>query len=121
MNQDATTPALAAVAKNSKNAMAGLLQMERIKRAIASARMMRARLEAEEHQRAVQEGLGRPIVVLEMDDRVRIVAVKNRLLHSKKWKTFHDFLGENIKMAIGPGWGNIELKKPLEGRHPLLV
>ena len=97
------------------------MQLERIERALASAPMMRARLEAKEHQRAVQQGLGRPIVASETNDGVRVVAVKNRLLHSKKWKTFHDFLGDYIKAALGSEWGNTELKKPLEERHPLLL
>lgn len=107
--------------KKFKKCHGDLLQMERIERAMASAPMMLARLEAKEHQRAVQQGLGRPIVALETNDGVRIVAVKDRLLHSKKWKTFHDFLSDYIKAALGPEWGNTELKKSLEERHPLLV
>ena len=50
----------------------------------------------------------------------RMVAVGNRLLFSKKWKTFHDFLFDYIKGILGTEWGNSELKKPLEKRHPIL-
>lgn len=47
--------------------------------------------------------------------------MKNRLLHSQKWKTFHDFLNDYIKIAISPDWGNAELAKPFVERHPILV
>ena len=72
-------------------------------------------------QRTKQQGLGRPIVSAQIGD-TRFVAVKNRLLHSKKWKTFIDFLGDYIKTAMGSGdWGNKEIRnKPLEDRHPIL-
>jgi SEC-C motif len=71
-------------------------------------------------QRERQQGLGNPIISAELNG-YRLVAVKNRLLHSQGWKTFHDFLGDYIKMAIGPEWGNSEIAKPLEQRHPILV
>lgn len=79
-----------------------------------------AHAEAIRVQRERQQGLGRPIISAEAFGQ-RFVAVKNRLLHSRKWKTFHDFLCDYIKMAIGPEWGNVELAKPLEQRHPILV
>ncbi len=72
-------------------------------------------------QRTKQQGLGRPIISAQMG-YTRFVAVKNRLLHSKKWKTFIDFLGDYIKTAMGgDDWGNKEIRnKPLEERHPIL-
>jgi len=79
-----------------------------------------ARAEALHVQRERQQGLGRPIISAEAFGR-RFVAVKNRLLHSEKWRTFHDFLGDYIKMAMGLDWGKAELAKPLEQRHPILV
>lgn len=78
------------------------------------------RVEAMRVQRERQQGLGNPIVSAEHLGH-RFVAVKNRLLHSQKWKTFHDFLGDYIKMAMGTDWGNTELAKPLDERHPILV
>jgi hypothetical protein len=39
----------------------------------------------------------------------------------KNWKTFHDFLIAYIANAFGIEWGNAELKKSLEDRHPLLL
>ncbi len=81
---------------------------------------LKAEHEAKELQRQRQQGLGRPIISAEVNG-VRFVAIKNRLIHSAGWKTFHDFLFAYIKMAMGGDWGNLELKKPLEIRHPILV
>jgi hypothetical protein len=75
--------------------------------------------EAMRVQREKQQGLGRPIISAEASG-TRFVAVKNRLMHSKKWKTFIDFLGDYIKTAIGSEWGNSQIKKPLHERHPIL-
>lgn len=79
-----------------------------------------ARAEAQKVQRESQQGLGKPIISAELDGR-RLVAVKNRLLQSKGWRTFHDFLGDYIKMALGEDWGNADLAKPLLERHPILI
>lgn len=79
-----------------------------------------AHAEAMQVQRERQQGLGKPIVATEAFGR-RFVAVKNRLLHSQKWLTFHDFLCDYIKMAMGQDWGNAELGKALQERHPILV
>jgi len=67
-----------------------------------------------------QQGLGNPIISIEFHGH-RLVAVKNRLLHSSGWKTFHDFLFDYLKMALGSEWGTAEIKRPLAQRHPLLV
>lgn len=84
--------------------------------------MLEARDRAVAHQvqRERQQGLGRPIVSIEASG-YRLVAVRNRLLHSKGWRTFHDFLFDYIKIAIGVDWGNAELAKPLDQRHPILL
>jgi hypothetical protein len=81
---------------------------------------MLERAKAEELQRQKQQGLGNPIVSTEIHGH-RLVAVKNRLLHSAGWKTFHDFLFDYIKMALGPEWGTAEIKKSHPERHPLLI
>jgi len=67
-----------------------------------------------------QQGLGNPIISIEFHGH-RLVAVKNRLLHSSGWNTFHDFLFDYLKMALGSEWGTAEIKRPLAQRHPLLV
>lgn len=87
---------------------------------MAEVAKMQLRAEAAQVQRERQQGLGKPIISIESHG-YRLVAVKNRLLHSKGWKTFHDFLGDYIKMAIGSDWGNTEIAKPLEQRHPILI
>jgi hypothetical protein len=45
--------------------------------------------------------------------------VGNELRFSDKWKVFPDFLSDHIKVTFGVDWGNAELAKPLEARHPL--
>lgn len=81
---------------------------------------MKAHAEAQRVQRERQQGLGKPIIAAEAFGQ-RFVAVKNRLLHSQTWRTFHDFLVDYIKMAMGPDWGTAEIAKPLEHRHPILI
>lgn len=72
-----------------------------------------ARAAAARVQRERQQGLGQPIISAYASGH-RVVAVKDRLMQSKKWKTFFDFLGDYIKAAIGPQWGTSEIKKPFE-------
>jgi hypothetical protein len=79
-----------------------------------------SRSEALRIQRERQQGLGKPIISTEFAGQ-RVVAVKNRLLHSKRWTTFHDFLIDYVGAAFGSSWGNKELKKPSNSRHPLVT
>src|SRR5450759_3299489 len=81
---------------------------------------IQSRAEAAQVQRQRQQGFGKPIISTVTNSGQRLVAVNNRLMHSKGWKTFHDFLCEYIKMALDPQWGNAELAKPAEDRHPIL-
>ncbi len=82
---------------------------------------VRARAEADQVQRERQQGLGRPILSLQDPaSGQRLVFVKNRLMHSKGWVTFFDFLGAYITTAMGRDWANAEIAKPLEERHPIL-
>lgn len=78
-----------------------------------------AELEARQKQREQQQGLGRPIIST-LFKGYRMVAVGSMIHWSKNWKTFHDFLLDYIKGAVGPEWGNIELKKDFEDRHLIL-
>lgn len=71
-----------------------------------------------ELQRQKQQGLGRPIISIEHKG-TRFVAVGNKL-HYGKWKSFADFLTNYIKASLGGDWGNAEIAKPLEERHPLM-
>ena len=77
------------------------------------------RHKARELLRQQQQGRGRPIIEAKLNDH-QIVAVGGKIYSSENWKTFSDFLCNYIKMTIGADWGNAELKKPLEERHPIL-
>ena len=77
------------------------------------------RINAAERIRQRQQGMGRPVIAAKLGEE-QVVAVGNRLMHSKKWRTFPDFLGDYIKTVLEPGWGNAEIKKPLAERHPLM-
>jgi len=84
-------------------------------KAVAEAR---AKVAAKEAQRVAQQGLGRPTISAEFAGG-RAVAVRNKLYHGKG-RTFHDFLGNYLRDVLDPAWGNAELKKPLNDRHPIL-
>jgi hypothetical protein len=77
------------------------------------------RSQAQRLQRERQQGLGNPIISAKASG-IRFVAVKNRLMYSEKWGTFHDFLFDYIVMALGVDWFNAEMIKPLELTHPIL-
>jgi hypothetical protein len=76
-------------------------------------------LEAIQRQREQQQGLGKPIIST-LFKGYRIVAVGSRIYWSQNWKTFHDFLGDYLKFVFGSDWGNDEIKKPFEDRHPIM-
>ncbi|MDR4501161.1 MAG: hypothetical protein MRJ96_06895 [Nitrospirales bacterium] len=78
-----------------------------------------AEMEAVRRQQEKQQGLGRPIISL-CHMGYRIVAVGSVLHYSKKWKTFHDFLFDYVKIAMGEEWGTEEIKKDFNKRHPIL-
>ena len=64
------------------------------------------------------QGLGKPIIGMQFKGH-QFVGVGNKV-HYGKWKTFFEFLDDYIRKALGPEWGNAELKKPQEQRHPIL-
>jgi hypothetical protein len=78
------------------------------------------RLEAARIQRERQQGFGKPIVSATFKGE-RFIAVKNRLFHSERFKTFHDFLVRYAMMALGPAWGTTELRKAEPERHPIAL
>ncbi len=81
---------------------------------------LKTRIQADRIQRERQQGRGKPIISAEINGH-RLVVVKNRLLQSRGWLTFHDFLLDYIKIALGIEWGKTDLAKPIEERHPILV
>lgn len=77
------------------------------------------RHEAQELIRTQQQGLGKPIIAAKVGEH-QFVAVGNRLHYSKKWKFFSDFLSDYIKDVLGGEWGNAEIAKLVEERHPIM-
>ena len=77
------------------------------------------RHEAEELIRIQQQGEGRPIISTVFKDH-RFIAVGDKLHYSKKWKFFPDFLSDYLKTVTDSEWGNSELKKDWDERHPIL-
>ena len=51
----------------------------------------------------------------------RLVAVRNRVYYSKKWKFFSDFLFEYALGRFGKDWYGTQLSLPKEQHHPLYV
>ena len=84
-----------------------------------AARKAMRRHEAEELVRVQQQGEGKPIISTMFQDH-RFVAVGSKLYYSKQWKFFADFLGDYMKMIFGTEWGDDELKKEWDERHPIL-
>ncbi|MBI4219895.1 MAG: hypothetical protein HY682_07125 [Chloroflexi bacterium] len=79
-----------------------------------------------QHQRKDAErvrkfGHVRPPIVIDRQGH-KVVAVGKRLFVDKGWKTFHDFLISGYISTVmgGREWGNPEIGKPYEERHPIL-
>jgi hypothetical protein len=77
------------------------------------------RMQAKQSLIEKQQGLGRSIISIEFKG-YRMVAVGSRMYYSQKWKTFHDFLLEYIRLIFGKEWGQPEFAKPFEKRHPVV-
>lgn len=73
---------------------------------------------ADESRRKSMQGFGKPIISAKFKGH-QFVGVGNKV-HFGKWNTFFEFLDNYIKNALDPEWGNAELKKPAEQRHPIL-
>jgi SEC-C motif-containing protein len=76
-------------------------------------------MEAQRLQREQQQGLGKPIISSFFQGH-RFVLVGNKVHYSRNWKTFHDFLGDNVRSVFGLEWGTAELKKAEYAQHPFL-
>ena len=74
--------------------------------------------EAAEVRRKSLQGHGRPIIST-MSNGYRIVAVRNKLHWSKKWRTFHDFLFSYVGILMEPYIGNEDLRRAREHQHPV--
>ncbi|UVL89466.1 YecA family protein [Pseudomonas sichuanensis] len=78
------------------------------------------RHEAREFQRREQQGLGRPIISAKVDEH-RLVAVGNRLHAAKNWGTFHDFLRDYPRIALGEDWWQGEIQKSTDSQHRVVA
>ena len=76
-------------------------------------------LQAMQKRQEQQQGFGLPIISGVIAGE-RFVAVGDRLYHSRKWRSFHDFLLSYIRDVMDGAWGDAELQKSLATRHPLL-
>lgn len=81
-------------------------------------KMMR-RHEGKEFVRVQQQGEGKPIISDVVSDH-RVVAVGNTIHYSRNWKFFPDFLSDYLKSVMGIEWGNAEIKREWDERHPLM-
>ncbi|GGB73172.1 hypothetical protein [Blastomonas aquatica] len=79
----------------------------------------REHFKAKEFIRQAQQGRGKPIIATKWNDH-QVVAVGNKVMFSKSWKTFVDFLGHYLKDKLTPEWGNAEIAKPLAERHTIM-
>lgn len=79
----------------------------------------RAGHEARERIRQNQQGRGKQIIAIKAADH-QIVAVGKKVMFSKKWNTFVDFLGDYLMEKLTPTWANEEIAKPLAERHTIL-
>jgi hypothetical protein len=77
------------------------------------------RSEAREQIRIEQQGQGKPIISAEQNG-ARVVVAGDTVYSSKKWRVFPDFLSDYIKNILDPEWGNSEIRKPFDQRHPIL-
>lgn len=77
-----------------------------------------AEIQADQFRRQ-RFGEVRPVIHADFQG-YKFVAVGSELHYSKEWKTFPDFLQYYIKKILGPGWGQAEMKKPLESRHEIM-
>ena len=76
-------------------------------------------LRARQKRQEQQQGFGRPITSAMVGDQ-RFVAVHDKIYRSRRWQTFHDFLLWYVRIVMGEAWGDAELPKSHETRHPLL-
>ncbi|WP_199229325.1 YecA family protein [Caulobacter endophyticus] len=82
----------------------------------AAMRQVRNAQEARERLRAKQQGHGRPIISLEADG-YRTVAIGNRMMWSRRWRFFTDFLLDYLKDQLGREWGVEQIKA--RSSHPV--
>lgn len=81
---------------------------------------MFAEKERKEQMRKARFGQIRPQISLVWNGQ-RLVAVRNRIYHSDKWKFFPDFLRDYVPEILGIEWCKAEAAKPEAERHPIIT
>lgn len=74
--------------------------------------------QADDLRRTDQQGKAKPIISNTFGDH-RLIAVKDRLYYSKKWKTFHDFLFQYLVDVLLIKIGKDDLSRSRGDQHPL--
>lgn len=86
----------------------------------AKAMSVFAEKQRREQERTARFGQIRPQISA-MWKGQRIVAVRNRLYYSDKWKFFPDFLRDYVPQVLGLDWCKAEAEKPEAERHPIIT
>jgi hypothetical protein len=73
-----------------------------------------------EQERAARFGQVRPQISNTVWQGQRVVAVRNRIYRSDKWKFFPDFLRDYVPEVLGIDWCKAEAAKPEAERHPII-
>lgn len=74
---------------------------------------------AREIQRKKQQGLGKPIISTELQGH-KFIAIGKEVFWSEKWKTFHDFLFDYLKICFEKDWWFAEIAKDPAQKHPII-
>lgn len=74
-----------------------------------------------EQKRVARFGPVRPQMSSIVWEGDRIVAVRNRIYRSSRWKFFSDFLRDYVPEVIGMDWAKAEAAKPEADRHPIII
>lgn len=78
---------------------------------------LKAQLKMDEERRNF--GHVPPLVSFEMNG-YRVIFIGTTLKWNKNWKTPPDFLTDYLKEKLSGEWGNAEIAKPYEDRHPIV-
>lgn len=83
--------------------------------------MKRAFEEKLQAERSRRDRFGEVRPVVHADHQgFRVVGIGNQIHFSKNWRTFPDFLQDDIKRVLGPDWGKGEIAKPFDERHEIM-
>jgi hypothetical protein len=77
--------------------------------------------QCKEQKRVARFGQVRPQISTVVWQGQRIVAVRNRIYRSDRWKFFPDFLRDYVPEVLGIDWCKAEAAKPEAERHPIIT